>query len=174
MIDTITAKTGTSSEELPSNLEEILEGFREILPRDALVDHKHRLIGKRVEILLRRHHLTAEEKVEAGGVEIAALERLRPKMVPERVQEGGIDAMLLGVVARPSGYHLDRCYPFGVGAADGELDARARHAGGKSLVLGHFGQVRHLLSFQNISNKSGFAFTSGNAPTQIVRALLAL
>lgn len=156
------------------DFEEILEGFREILPGDTLIDNKHRLIGKRIEVLFRRHHLAAEEEVEAGGVEIATLEGLRPEMVPERVQEGGIDAMLLGVVARPSGYHLDRCYPFGVGAADGELDARARHAGGKSLVFGHFGQVRHLLSFQNISSKSCLAFTSGNASIQIVRALLAL
>lgn len=97
-----------------SNLEEILEGFREVLPCDALVNHQHRLIGKWIEILLRRHDLTAEEQVEAGGVEIAALERLGTEMVPERVQEGGIDAMLLGVVARPAGIILIGVTPLGL------------------------------------------------------------
>ncbi|WP_210265416.1 hypothetical protein, partial [Agrobacterium fabrum] len=52
-----------------SNLEKALEGFREILPGHALVDAKHPLVGKRMEILFRRPDPAAEPKAKAGPVE---------------------------------------------------------------------------------------------------------
>ena len=60
---------------------------RKARPRPLLVDPQHSLVALRIERILRRHHLAAEQPPEPPGVEVAARERLRPEMLPERRQE---------------------------------------------------------------------------------------
>jgi hypothetical protein len=71
--------------------EHVLKRFRKALASDPLVDDEHRFIGQRVEILLHRDDFAAEQQAEAGGVEVAAFEGFGAEMMPEGMQEGGVD-----------------------------------------------------------------------------------
>ena len=52
------------------------------LPRPRDVDPEHRLVARRIERLLRRHHLAPEQPAEPPGVEVAARERRRRRNAP--------------------------------------------------------------------------------------------
>src|SRR5690606_8167331 len=90
------------------------------------VDAQKRLVGGRVERVLGRHHLAAEQPGQAAGVEIAALERLFAEALPECGHEGlvGQPVDMLAVAEPLAPDDLGRAF-LEVGAADGELQVGA-------------------------------------------------
>src|SRR3546814_7559017 len=93
-----------SSDACSSDLREhVLDRFWRTLPRHFLIDDQQRLVGGRIEIRLRRHNLPPEEQAEAHCIEIGTLEGFGSEMVPECMQESGVDPVFLGAGAAPSG-----------------------------------------------------------------------
>ncbi len=111
----------------------------------AFVDDQHRLVGERVEILSAGRTSRPKSRLRRAASRLPPLKGFCAEMVPERMQESGIDAMFGRAGARLARQLLDGGDAARIGAAYGKLDACTRHTGWKTTVFGHVGQVRHFV-----------------------------
>ncbi|EAR49498.1 hypothetical protein OG2516_00339, partial [Oceanicola granulosus HTCC2516] len=111
-----------------------VEDLRETGLRAGEVDAQQGVVALRVERVLGRHHLAAEQPAQAAGVEVAAHERLVAEMLLQRPEKSLVGAAVgrLAVGVALAGDELRR-HLLG-GAADRELEVGSRQPAGKAAV----------------------------------------
>lgn len=114
-----------------------LKGFGKGLARQIDINDQQGLIVGGIEVLVHSDHFAPEQPAQASGIQIATLEGLVAKVLPQGLHEGRIGAPIRCTAVPVAFTPGDRRDPFGIWTTDYELEIGTRKTARKATVFQH-------------------------------------